>query len=488
MDVDQDMNSNLKTQKQQILADPIAIFSSQHPEADANEKDRLGELCKQMQSLKKQHQDIQAQTKIISRQIGGAKKNNQSADHLIQSMQKQSIKRKQLTAKLSDIEKQILDYFIVENDNIGNDETLPNNKANKSSVDRRYAASIDNIDKITVSLLDNEQGAWNNYVSKQPAATIHHRAEWRELLHKTYDLESFYFFARDKNKHIVGILPLIRLNSHLFGNLLVSMPYFQRGGAVADHPLIEQKLMQTANDQAARLGIDHIEYRDDIPREGLPVQFHKVNMVLSLPDSEDALWKSFTPKLRAQIRRPQREKPQVLLGGKEYLDEFYNVYTRNMRDLGSPAHSRLLVENILDRFPENSSIIVLRLNNKPVSVGLLLGHGTTMEISLASTIREVNPLSMNMLLYWEVLKLAIRNGYKAFDFGRSSKEAGTYRFKRQWGAQPKQLYWHYWLGEGGELPSLNPSNPKYALVISVWKRLPVTLTKWLGPLIIKNLP
>lgn len=266
------------------------------------------------------------------------------------------------------------------------------------------------------------------------------------------------------------------------------MPYFQRGGAVADHPLIEQKLMQAANDRANQLGVDHIEYRDDIPRKELPVRSNKVNMVLPLPDSIEDLWNNFTPKLRAQIKRPQRAEPQVYIGRNEQLDDFYTVYARNMRDLGSPAHSKQLVEHILNSFPDNSWVIVLRLNNKPVSAGLLLGHGDTMEIPLASTLREANPHSMNMLLYWEVLKIAIERGYTAFDFGRSSKTAGTYRFKQQWGAQPKQLYWHYWLSENVEMPRLNPDNPKYALVINLWKRLPLCITKWLGPRIVRNLP
>ncbi len=111
-----------------------------------------------------------------------------------------------------------------------------------------------------------------------------------------------------------------------------------------------------------------------------------------------------------------------------------------------------------------------------------------MEIPLASTIRDVNHLSMNMFLYWEVLKFAIKQNYSQFDFGRSSKNVGTYRFKQQWGAQPKQLYWHYWLGQSETPPSLNPSNPKYALIISVWKRLPVALANLLGPAIVKNIP
>jgi serine/alanine adding enzyme len=211
-------------------------------------------------------------------------------------------------------------------------------------------------------------------------------------------------------------------------------------------------------------------------------------MVLSLPNSEDALWSSFTPKLRAQIKRPQRLTPQVVTGGKELLDDFYKIYTRNMRDLGSPAHSKQLIQNILDAFSEESWLVVIRMNNRPVSAGLLLGHKDTMEIPLASTIRTVNPHSMNMLLYWEVLKLAIKQGYNDFDFGRSSKDAGTYRFKQQWGAQPKQLYWHYWLHDNNAIPSINPNNPKYRVIIWLWKRIPVWLANFLGTRIIRYIP
>jgi FemAB-related protein (PEP-CTERM system-associated) len=159
-----------------------------------------------------------------------------------------------------------------------------------------------------------------------------------------------------------------------------------------------------------------------------------------------------------------------------------------MRDLGTPFYGKPFFYNILESFPENSQIIVLRMNNQPVAAGFLIGYRDTLEIPWASTIRDVNQLSMNMLLYWEALKFAIQSGFRYFNFGRSSRDAGTFRFKQQWGAQPKQLYWHYWLGEQGELPTLNPSNPKYALLINLWKRLPVTLTRWLGPPIVKNLP
>ena len=217
-------------------------------------------------------------------------------------MQEQSIKHKQLVTKLDVVEKHILDFFVISEDNTSQHEPLLNTHSDGSPVIRQYTSTIDNIDEVTIRLNEHKYNEWNNYVSNQPAATIHHRAEWQALLKKTYGLESLYFSAH-RNNQIVGVLPLTRLKSRLFGDLLVSMPYFQRGGAIADHPLIEQQLMHAANNHADRLGVDHIEYRDDIPRQGLQVQSHKINMVLSLPDSEEILWNSFTPKLRAQIKR-----------------------------------------------------------------------------------------------------------------------------------------------------------------------------------------
>jgi len=476
------VSKNNVMQARQILLDPVAQFSAQYPEADADKKSRLEKLWDQVQSLREKTSQLQLQAKITSRKIGEAKKNNQLADKLIESMHVKTADLKRLEVELKNIEDQVLVFF----DSIAGE--LEPKVIAKNTFSNRYASSAVNIDEITIGLLENEEDDWNEYVGKQPEASIHHLTHWRHVLQKTYGINSFYFFAHDKNLKVVGILPLVRLKSGLFGDILVSMPYFQRGGAIADHPYIESELMEAASREAARLGVDYIEYRDDVPREGLPVQLHKVNMVLLLPDSEEALWNSFTAKLRAQIKRPQQQAPQVLVGGKEYLDDFYKVYTRNMRDLGSPCHSKKLVENILNHFPDNSWIVIIRLNNKPVSAGLLLGHSGTMEIPLASTIRDVNPYSINMLLYWEVLKLATRLGYKCFDFGRSSKCAGTYRFKQQWGAQEKQLYWYYWLDKGAELPSLSPTNPKYALIINAWKRLPVVLAKWLGPFIVKNIP
>lgn len=474
--------------KKQILSDPVSIFLSLHPQNYADDKKKLQVLSEQYLTLKQQEKQLQLQTKKLSRQIGEIKRgtsvSERSIDELKSAMQLTGKRLKSASQQTRDSEEEILAYFKHSPANTDNTNT----QAPTFNYGQRDNVDTIDIDKISICQLDNDVAAWNDYVKKHPAACLHHRSEWLDLFRNSYGHQCFYFTAFDNDNKIVGILPLVRLKSRLFGDLLVSMPYFQRGGAIADHPLIEQKLMQAANQQADELGIEHIEYRDDIPRKGLPVQTHKVNMVLVLPANIDDLWQSFSSKLRAQIKRPQRENPETFIGREELLNAFYSVYSRNMRDLGSPAHSKNFIAQILRHFPDNSWLVVVKLNQKPVGAALLMAHGETMEIPLASTIRAVNHLSLNMRLYWQVLQFAIKKSYKFFDFGRSSKDAGTFRFKQQWGAQPQALYWHYWLSEGSALPELNPNNPKFVLLINIWKRLPIVLTNILGPTIVKYIP
>jgi len=496
------MKNNSRASNKQILKDPISAFHQQHPDGNAPQISQLKKLWAEYCSYKKQHKLIQEKTKKTSRKIGEAKHQGEPTDMLLTRMRELSAEAKLVSEAAQEIGERVIAFFHTEEQHEteqktkGKEETHSQESVNKwkgrSYSDTDFSPTektkVDNSVSI-VPLNTGDEASWNQYVINNPAASLYHRTEWRKLIKDTFGHESIYLLARDSsNNNIKGILPLIRLKSRLFGDFLVSMPYFNYGGAIADNPAIEQKLITTANEQAKSLGVSHCEYRDDIPREGLPARTDKVNMILRLPNTADALWESFSPKLRAQIRRPQRENPQILCGREELLDDFYHVFSRNMRDLGTPVYGKAFFANILKTFPEQSQIIVIRLENRPIATGFLLGDGDTLEIPWASTIRDVNHLSINMLLYWEVLRFAMVYQYRYFDFGRSSKNSGTLKFKRQWGAQAKQLYWHYWLDKNVEIPSLNPNNPKYALVIAAWKRLPISVTQLLGPMIVKNLP
>jgi len=477
------VNTDDKSYQKTILRDPLAALLAINPEIDQNTTSALKHLFHDYADLKARHKKVKQDSNTVSRQIGQALKNGHEATDLKCAMKEHSTQLGDVKNKLVDAEKQILEFFI------------ENNKCNTQQDDRvsatpRWKNPGDKpAQDITVTLLQHDLPTeWDTYVHAHPAATMYHQSTWKKLIQQSHGHEGCYFIAHNNEKKVVGVLPLIHMQSRLFGDFLVSMPYFNYGGAIADSLSIENKLICKASSYAKKLGVSHVEYRDNIPRDKLPVRAEKVNMILDLPETHDNLWDSFSSKLRAQIRRAQREKTRVNIGGKECLNDFYSVFARNMRDLGTPVYGKSFFSNILCSFPDHSKIIVVFMGNRPVAAAFLLGYKNTLEIPWASTIGDVNHLSINMLLYWEVLKFALENRCAYFDFGRSSKNSGTFRFKQQWGAKAKQMYWHYWLPSNAELPGLNPHNPKYAMAIKLWKRLPIFVTKWIGPLIVRNLP
>jgi FemAB-related protein (PEP-CTERM system-associated) len=176
------------------------------------------------------------------------------------------------------------------------------------------------------------------------------------------------------------------------------------------------------------------------------------------------------------------------LGAADILKDFYDVFSRNMRDLGTPVCGPEFFAEILRAFPANSRIGVVYLNKEPVAGGFLYGFRQVLEIPWASSDRRYNRLAPNMLLYRSVLEYACHEGYRVFDFGRSTPDSGTYRFKEQWGARPVQLNWHYWLSNGGPLPDLSPSNEKFRWAIFLWQRLPLFVAQCLGPAVIRHIP
>jgi len=223
---------------------------------------------------------------------------------------------------------------------------------------------------------------------------------------------------------------------------------------------------------------------------GLPARTAKVAMILELPKTPADLLKSLEGRVRNQIKQSQLACLTVEEGQSEKLDDFYKVFVRNMRDLGTPSYPRRFFASFLRHMGERARIYIARHpNGRPAAASLTLTWNGRTEVPWASSVRDYNPLRPNNLLYWTMIERAIERGERAFDFGRSTEGGGTYRFKAGFGAKPHRFHWHYFLpAGGGALPGLNPENPKFKFAIAIWQRLPVPITRLLGPRIVRGLP
>jgi FemAB-related protein (PEP-CTERM system-associated) len=304
------------------------------------------------------------------------------------------------------------------------------------------------------------------------------------LSHVPYGIEAV------EDGRLRGFLPLAFVNSLLFGRFLVSLPYLNSGGPVAEDAVIVLRLVDEAVRLAEKLDVKHLELREEqaLQHPALDRQnTTKVHMRLALPPDADELWRQLSAKVRNQVRKAQKSDLTVAWGREELLPEFYAVFSRNMRDLGTPVFGRALFQSVLRQFPERAELCVVRASRQAVAAALLLHGWGTSEVPSASSLREHNASCANMLLYWHLLERSVQRGQTCFDFGRSSVDSPTYRFKKQWGAQPAQAHWQYHV-RAGNPTDVRPDNPRYQRFIRWWQKLPVPVTRWLGPRIARGIP
>ena len=336
---------------------------------------------------------------------------------------------------------------------------------------------------------DPEIQAWDTYVLRSPLTNGYHLSGWRRVIEEAFGHRTCYFLAQGPEGTVQGVAPLVLLASRGFGHFLVSLPFVNYGGLIADSHEVRLRLEERIIEQARAVNADHVELRhEEVTDTSMVSTERKVSMRLSLPNSYEKLLQGFPSKLRSQVRRAQKEGMTVRVGGHDCLDEFYTVFSRCMRDLGTPVYAKEFFGKILQVFPKETRICVVSHDDTPVAAGFLYGFRSSLEIPWAASDKRFNKLAPNMLLYGTVLEYACQQGFQVFDFGRSTPDSGTYRFKAQWGAQPKQLHWYYWMKDGNPVPQLNPQNPKYALAIRLWQKLPLAVANFLGPHIVKHLP
>lgn len=296
-----------------------------------------------------------------------------------------------------------------------------------------------------------------------------------------------YLAAVDRTGVWRGVLPLVLVRGAL-GRQLVSMPFLNDGGPLGDDiactALVEQALEETTRSNASAL---ELRSRRDLPGP-LVASNRKVAVHLALPESIDELWKTtFRAKLRSQVRKPSKEGMTAVTGRGE-LDTFYKVFAQNMRDLGTPVLPRKFFQTMATEFGER--VVFSSVYTKegiPAAAGCCLLWKDELEITWASSIRSLNHLSPNMLLYSSIMEESIKRGVRVFNFGRCTPGGPTHRFKLQWGGSDVPLAWPHWSKDGGS-GAVSAERPVFRVATAVWQRLPLALANRLGPTLARLLP
>jgi serine/alanine adding enzyme len=332
----------------------------------------------------------------------------------------------------------------------------------------------------TVGSVDDARPAWNWAVERLRHARLAHAGEWSTAIQRAYGHEPLYLTSGDDEKDF-GVLPAFVVRRPLFGAVVTSMPFLDGGGPCSTSPRRSRLLLEQLIAEAHLRGAKFVDVRCAEPMPtSAPVADHKVNLRLPLPEQPDVLWRRFDKGVRNQIRKAERSGLSVEFGRQPLLGSFYEIFVERMRDLGSPAHDLRWFEAILDSFGPRARVALVKKGTATIGGLIALAFKDDLTVPWAACSKDHFALCPNMLLYWETIRTACADGFTRFDFGRSTRQSGTYRFKRQWGAEEEPLLWCR-IPIASAAARLSRDGSSSTFITKVWRRLPATVTRRVGP-------
>jgi FemAB-related protein (PEP-CTERM system-associated) len=330
--------------------------------------------------------------------------------------------------------------------------------------------------------------SWDRYVVQHSSATHCHRWGWKTVIENAFGIPTYYLVASECGR-VCGILPLAWQKSLLFGSFLTALPFLNAGGPLADSVEIERALVARAIEIARENGAARLQlrYRGEY-RLDLPASTHKVAAVRAVSRDTEAMWKALNSNNRRKVNKATKSGMTAEAEGAAALDIFYEIFAENMRNLGTPVYARNLFSEVLRAFPQHTDIIVVRLEAKPIAAAFVISFRDGMEATWMCSHYRYLALQPNMMLYWAIVRIAGERGFGWLDFGRSTRDSGTHKFKQLWDTTDVPLPWASWTKDGKAPTELSPANPKFQLATRLWKKLPLPIANRIGPRIVRNLP
>jgi len=328
---------------------------------------------------------------------------------------------------------------------------------------------------------------WDEFVSSHAQGSPFHLQAWRKSIEATFDYKSIYMLATD-GARIRAVLPLFLVKNVLVKKALISSPFAVYGGILADSPEAAAVLYDAVRKCGQELGVEYIELRNAYECQcvGTPNISRYVTFTHRIDRSEDALLESIPRKTRYMIRKSLKQDYTVRTT--RALDTFEALYSENLRRLGTPAFPRRHFEALLRNFGNMVDIREFHVGGRAIAAVLTFYFQDQILPYYGASDPVYNALAPNNLMYFDLMRSSSALGFRTFDFGRSKTGSGSYEFKAHWGMQERQLPYEMILIRRKTVPNFSPANPVYEWPIRIWQRMPLRLTRALGPMLVRLVP
>jgi len=320
------------------------------------------------------------------------------------------------------------------------------------------------------------------FVTATEGGTPFHLPAWSIAVSNGCGQRARYLVA-EQGRAIVGVLPLTEMRSPLFGRALVSAGFAVDGGVLGDAAV--EPLAAAAWDLAQRIGCPSVELRGGAVPAGWDSDSDSyLGFARDLAADDDAELLAIPRKQRAEVRRALGYALDVVTGNdRALLAEHYRVYAESVRNLGTPVFPARLFRSVVETM--DADVLTVRHQGRAVASVLSLYFEGTVYPYWGGGTEAARGLRANDRMYFALTAHARARGCTRFDFGRSKTGTGAAAFKKNWGFTPVPRL--YAKRSDGPAREVNPLNPKYALMVRSWKKMPLWAANLAGPWISRGL-
>ncbi len=358
---------------------------------------------------------------------------------------------------------------------------------------RLDAAPADGADRLHPQLQlklmqPGDRPRWDAFVQRCPEATFFHRAGWQQVIEQAFGHRTWFYYV-EQDGQIQGVLPLAQIKSRLFGHSLAALPFCVYGGVAALSEPARAMLDQAAQRLAKELGAGHLEYRHLNATPGAGADWHGSDLYVTFRKAivadDEANMNAIPRKQRAMVRKGIKCGLQGVV--EQDVERFFTAYSNSVHRLGTPVFSKRYFALLKQVFGDDCEVRSIVRGEELVGGVLSFFFRDEVLPYYGGGMPLAREVAGNDFMYWNLMQAAAARGCRLFDFGRSKRGTGAYDFKHNWGFEATPLAYAYQLHAARALPDVNPLNPKYQLMIKVWRRLPLALANFIGPYIVKDL-
>ena len=330
--------------------------------------------------------------------------------------------------------------------------------------------------------------AWDEFVTAHPQGSPFHLIAWKKTIEEVFRYRPYYLAAFDGSA-IAGALPLFLISNWIAGKALISTPFAVYGGVLASCDESRAALAECAEKLARSLDVQYAELRnaDAGQRLGYASVERYVTFRGPISADEEAVLQSIPRKTRRIVRK-SLEQPYTVHVQKQDIRIFEDLYSRSLRKLGTPAFPRKHFRALLRNFHGGADIREVWLEGKPVAAVLTFYFRDQALPYYGAADERYNAQAPTTFMYFDLMRWAGQNGYRTFDFGRSKIDSASGQFKSRWGLVETPLPYEMLLVKRTSLPNNSPTNPMFQYPMKIWRKLPLPVTRAIGPRLLGLFP